>query len=289
MLAISAGGDHSSWVLGMLRGVFSERPDITDWKITCGISAGALISSQIAEIEVGDRSGFIRKVNQLCNSHVDFVKSWSSFSNILGIVKGMIWHASLFDGQLKNIINNNWAPKCRDLYVGTYNQTKGQYESFGPNPDIDLVAASASIPVVFQPVWCNDMKYCDGGLAHIIPINEIKEHWKEGDLDVMICYPTDRSEYLKTCEVLSRFKLVGRVMDTISESNWFNLKRDIDALSSLVGQDVSKGGTFKVGDRTVRVYVPDKGIYCDVVNRNFNTLRRMQAHGEKIAKKILST
>ena len=104
----------------------------------------------------------------------------------------------------------------------------------------------------------------------------------------MICYPTERSEYLKTCEMLSRFKLVGRVMDTVSESNWFNLKRDLDELSRIVGHDVSKGGSFKVGDRNVRVYVPEKGIYCDIVNRNFSVLRRMQAHGEEIAKKLLS-
>ena len=288
MLAISAGGDHSAYVLGMLRGVFSQRPEITDWQKTCGISAGALISSQISEIEIGDRSGFIKKINHLCNSHVDFVKSWSPISSILGIVKGMLWHTSLFNGQLRSIINDEWSPKHRELYVGAYNQTRGQYESFGPDPGIDLVAASASIPVVFQSVRCNDMEYCDGGIAHIVPINEIKEHWKEGDLDVMICYPTERSEYLKTCEMLSRFKLVGRVMDTVSESNWFNLKRDLDELSRIVGHDVSKGGSFKVGDRNVRVYVPEKGIYCDIVNRNFSVLRRMQAHGEEIAKKILS-
>lgn len=288
MLAISSGGDHSAYVLGMLKGVFAMKPEVTDWTHVSGISAGALIGSQIAQIEAGDRSGFIKKINNLTNSHVNFVKSWSSVSNILGIVKGMLWHTGLFDSELKHLIEERWDKKHRELYVGAYNQTVGRYESFGPDPCSDIVAASASIPVVFEPVKYNNMSYCDGGLAHIIPIREIKEHWDKGDLDVMICYPTNHEEYLKTCEVLSRFKLMGRVMDTISESNWFNLNRDIEELSQLVGADVRQGGTFKVGDKTVRVYVPEKGYYCDVVNRNYNTLKRMHRHGEEVAKKIFS-
>ena len=288
MLAISSGGDHSAYVLGMLKGVFAKNPELTDWTHIYGISAGALIGSQIAQIEPGDRSAFIKKINTLKDSHVQFAKSWSTVGNVLGIVKGMLWHTSLFDSQLKHIVEERWGDKHRELYVGTYNQTRGKYETFGPDPSADIVAASASIPVIFQPVKYNDMEYCDGGIAHIIPIKEIKEHWDKGDLDVMICYPTEHSEYMKTCDVLSRYKLYGRVMDTVSESNWFNLNRDIEELSSMVGQDVRNGGVFQVGDKTVRVYVPNQGYYCDVVNRNFNTLKRMHRHGEEIATTLLS-
>ena len=288
MLAISSGGDHSAYVLGMIKGVFASNPKLTDWTHICGISAGALIGSQIAQVEPGDRSAFITHINSLTDSHAEFAKSWSTVGNVLGIVKGMLWHTSLFDSQLKPIVKEMWRENHRKLYVGAYNQSLGEYESFGPDPSADIVAASASIPVIFQPVTYNNMSYCDGGIAHIIPINEIKEHWDSGDLDVMICYPTDHTEYLKTCDVLSRFKLFGRVMDTVSESNWFNLNRDLSELSDMVGQDVRKGGVFKVGEKTVRVYVPNEGYYCDVVNRNFHTLKRMHQHGEKIATTLLS-
>ena len=46
MLALSSGGDHSAYVLGMLKGVFVTNPEITEWKQVCGISAGALIGKE---------------------------------------------------------------------------------------------------------------------------------------------------------------------------------------------------------------------------------------------------
>ena len=49
-------------------------------------------------------------------------------------------------------MSNEWDEKYRDLYVGAYNQTEGRYETFGPRPEISQVAASASIPVVFESV-----------------------------------------------------------------------------------------------------------------------------------------
>ena len=72
------------------------------------------------------------------------------------------------------------------------------------------------------------------------------------------------------------------VSSILGDNTWYNLIRDLEDLSELVGQDVSGGGVFKVGIDS-RVYVP-KGYYCDVVNRDFNTLKKMHLHGEEVAK-----
>jgi hypothetical protein len=275
----------------MLKGVFAHRPEITDWSHISGISAGALIGSQISQIEQGDRSGFITSVESLMNSHVEFVKPWNVFGMISSIASAFIWHDSLFKGRMQKVIEQNWAEKHRTLYVGAYNQTKGSYESFGPSPPSCAVAASASVPVVFSPVKMNEMEYCDGGVAHVLPIREIETHWQkmEGNLDVMLCYPTDHGEFQKASNYMSKYKLVGRLMTSLNECLWYNLNRDLDDLERIVGCRVREGGTFKVGDRCVRVYVPKKGMYCDFVKRNHHTLRLMQAHGEEIAKSLLST
>ena len=220
-------------------------------------------------------------------SHQTFAKSWSSMGTIVSLAKAFFWHGGLFKSQLNQIVTDSWNTKYRDLYVGAYNQTEGRYQSFGPRPEIPQVTASASIPVVFESVKFNNMEYCDGAVAHILPIKEIKAHWKEGDLDVMVCYPTDHAEFLKSSDYMTKYPLVGRLFGTISENTWFNLNRDLEDLSELVGQDVRGGGVFKVGDKTVRVYVPKKGYYCDVVNRDFNTLKKMHVHGEEVAKEML--
>lgn len=219
--------------------------------------------------------------------HKTFTKSWSTMGTIVSLAKAFLWHGGLFKSELGSIVQENWGQKYRDLYVGAYNQTEGRYQSFGPTPVIPQVTASASIPVVFEPVKFDNMEYCDGAVAHILPIREIKAHWKEGDLDVMVCYPTDHAEFLKSSDYMTKYRLMGRLFHTISENTWFNLNRDLDDLSELVGQDVRGGGVFKVGDKTVRVYVPKKGYYCDVVNRDFKTLKKMHMHGEEIAKEIL--
>ena len=288
MLAISSGGDHSAYVLGMLKGVFVTQPRITEWKTVCGISAGALICTKIAQVDTEDRSNFIKSIEHLMSSHQVVAKSWSTMGMVASLAKAFFWHEGLFKSQLSDIISKEWSTKHRDLYVGAYNQTEGRYQSFGPTPEISQVAASASIPVVFESIRMNNMKYCDGAIAHILPIREIKAHWNEGDLDVMICYPTTHAEFLKSSEYMSKYRLVGRVLNTLSENTWYNLNRDLDDLSDLVGQDVRGGGVFKVGDKTVRVYVPKKGYYCDVVHRQVNTLNKMHMHGEEVAKDLLS-
>lgn len=288
MLAISSGGDHSAYVLGMLKGVFVTQPRITEWEKVCGISAGALIGTKIAQVDTEDRTNFIKSIDHLMNSHQTIAKSWSAMGTIVSLAKAFFWHGGLFKSQLHNIVKDEWGEKYRELYVGAYNQTEGRYQSFGPTPEICQVAASASIPVVFEPVTMKNMKYCDGAVAHILPIMEIKAHWNEGDLDVMICYPTEHAEFIKSSDYMTKYRLVGRVFNTLSENTWYNLNRDLDDLSDLVGQDVRGGGVFKVGDKTVRVYVPKKGYYCDVVNRDYQTLKKMHEHGEEVAKEMLN-
>jgi len=289
MLAISSGGDHIAYVLGMLKGVFITRPSITEWKKVCGISAGALVGTKIAQVDIEDRANFIKSINHLMDSHKTIAKSWSTMGSIVSLAKAFFWHTGLFKSELYSMISEEWDTKYRELYVGTYNQTEGRYQSFGPTPDIPQVTASASIPVVFEPITMKNMKYCDGAVAHILPIQEIKEHWDKGDLDVMICYPTTHSEFMKSSDYMTKYRLVGRVFNTLSENTWYNLNRDLDDLSELVGQDVRGGGVFKVGDKTVRVYVPKKGYYCDVVNRDYQTLKKMHEHGEEVAKEMLNT
>ena len=87
MLAISSGGDHSAYVLGMLKGVFVTQPEITEWTKVCGISAGALIGTKIAQVDTEDRSNFIKSINHLMESHQTFAKSWSTMGTIVSLAK----------------------------------------------------------------------------------------------------------------------------------------------------------------------------------------------------------
>ncbi len=288
MLAITSGGDHSAYVLGMLKGVFQNKAELTEWDKICGISAGALIGSTLSSIDKEDRVGFLKNINHLMNSHLEFAKSWTPLGAVANIAKAFFWHKSLYKSPIQEIIQSEWSGIFkRQLFVGAFNKTRGLYETFGPSPNIKQVAASASVPVVFPSVKIQNMQYEDGAVSHIIPVREIRQHWNEGDLDLMLCYPTEYKEFLKTSDYESRFALVGSAWHTISESAWVNYNADLDDLADLCGQDIRGGGVFSVGDKTLRVYVPKKGHYVDFTDRNFGTLHTMHQHGEQVAAEIL--
>lgn len=287
MLAITSGGDHSAYVLGMLKGVFANKAELTEWDKICGISAGALIGSTISSIGKEDRVGFLKNITHLMNSHLQFANTWTPLGAVANVAKAFFWKSSLYKTPMQDIIKKEYSDNFqRQLFVGAFNKSKGKYESFGPTPNILQIAASASVPVIFPAVRINKMNYEDGAVSHIIPINEIREHWKEGDLDLMLCYPTEYNEFLKTSDYNSKFALVGSAWHTISESTWVTYNHDLDHMKDICKQDIRAGGVFSVGEKTLRVYVPKQGHYVDFTDRNYSTLHTMHQHGEAIAQEM---
>ncbi len=288
MLALSSGGDHSAYVLGMLKGVFRNNPEITGWDRLAGISAGALLATKISQIKKNDYPLFIKTIDHLMNSHVKVCSNWSVLGKTASFVKAFIWHDSMFKSSIQDLVQPEWSKdKYRKLYVGAYNQSKGKYQSFGPRPTIDQVSASASVPIAFHPVVINSNSFCDGAMKHIIPVSEIKKYWTSGSLDLMLCYPTDYSAYLATSNAPSKYRIVDTAWNALTSSQWVIYNNDLDDISALVGQDIRGGGTFQVGEKLLRVYIPRDGIYCDFINRNHYTLTTMHKHGESIANEVL--
>lgn len=289
MLAISSGGDHSAYVLGMLKGVFRHNPEMTDWNRLLGISAGALLGTKISQIKKNDYSSFIKTIDHMMHSHVQVCKQWSSLGKIASFFKALMWHDSVFKSSIIDLMRPEWSnKKHRNLHVGTYNETQGKYVSFGPSPTIEQVSASASVPVVFSAIKMQNNLYCDGAMKHVIPVEEIKKYWTSGTLDLMLCYPTDYESFQKTSNSPSRFKIVDEAWNAITRTQWVNYNNDLDEMAMLVGSDIRKGGIFNVDGKTLRVYVPKEGIYCDFIHRDMQRLSRMHKHGEEVALKLLS-
>lgn len=289
MLAISSGGDHSAYVLGMLKGVFLHNPELTDWSTLAGISAGALLGTKISQVKKNDYASFIKTIDHMMHSHVQVCKQWSSMGKVVSFFKAFMWHDSVFKSSIIDLVRPEWSEtRHRNLYVGAYNETQGMYETFGPSPTIEQVSASASVPVVFSPVKMNGDVYCDGAMRHVIPVPEIKKYWTSGSLDLMLCYPTSYEAYKKTSNSPSKFKIVDEAWNTITRSQWVNYNNDLDEMAELVGADIRNGGIFNVQGKTLRVYVPKEGIYCDFIHRDMNRLSCMHEHGEQVARELLS-
>jgi NTE family protein len=67
------------------------------------------------------------------------------------------------------------------FYVCASNMSKGKVEYFNEGPAVDIVLASAAIPVIFSPVKLGDDLYSDGGIFDNLPLKPL-----EDKCDIMI-------------------------------------------------------------------------------------------------------
>jgi NTE family protein len=166
-LVLSGGGARGFAHLGLIQalndaGIF---PDIVS-----GTSAGALVGVLYAD-------GYTPKeILHLMNhgSRLDFMRpampreGLLQISGISKILKANL-RAKTF-GELKI-----------PLFVTATDINNGKPVYFSEGELIDPVIASASIPVLFQPVKINDISYVDGGVLDNLPVHPI-----ENDCRVLI-------------------------------------------------------------------------------------------------------
>lgn len=291
-LVVSAGGDHSAYVLGMMHQLFATEPRC-DWKFLAGNSAGSLICCGVCKAT--NEQEYIRMVcrmfESMCNR--DAIKEWSIFGSVINLIQSIFYHKSFYRTTLPDMICQEFGetmPPGRSMHTGVYNQTKGRYETkVGYSPQV--VAASCSIPGIFEPVVIDGDEYIDGGMVHIIPTPAILE-WCEsnsGRLDIMCCYPIcSFLEFRKTEYMCSRMKLVDEGLETFVCMLWNNLQRDLDELSTYFQVDIRRNHVFDFKDISVRFFVPSKGIYSSFTNRNPIALHRMFIHGRGVVKKMFN-
>ena len=159
-LVLSGGGARGFAHLGLIQALNDEGifPDVIS-----GTSAGALAGAFYAD-------GYTpREILHIMNSssRLDFVRPALPREGLLqigGIIKILKSHlrAKLFE-ELKI-----------PLYVTATNLNHGKAEYFSEGPLLDPVIASASIPVLFQPVLINDKYYVDGGVMDNLPVKPIE-------------------------------------------------------------------------------------------------------------------
>ena len=159
-LVLSGGGTRGFAHLGVIQalneaGIF---PDVIS-----GTSAGALIGVLYAD---GHTPAEIMKIMN-SSSRLDFMRPALPREGLLqinGIIK--ILKASL---RSKNF-NELKIP----LFVSATDLNNGKAVYFSEGELFDPVIASASIPVLFQPVKIGDISYVDGGVLDNLPIRPIE-------------------------------------------------------------------------------------------------------------------
>jgi NTE family protein len=161
-LVLSGGGTRGFAHLGLIQALNDSGiyPDIIS-----GTSAGALVGVLYAD-------GYTPKeILHLMNSgsRLDFMRPTLPREGLLqigGIIK-----------ILKSCLRAKTFEELKiPLYVTATDLNNGRAEYFSKGNLLDPVIASASIPVLFQPVMINNIFYVDGGVLDNLPLKPIENN-----------------------------------------------------------------------------------------------------------------
>lgn len=161
-LVLSGGGARGAMHIGVLK-ILEEH----NFKIQAisGTSMGAIIGVLYCQ---GIAPEKILKI--LTNN---------SFFNLFKYSKnkgGLLSMKRIKDILEKNIPHNDFDQLKIPFYCCATNLDSGKYEIFNSGDLHSSVIASASIPIVFQPVEINNNLYIDGGLFNNLPIQPLIEN-----------------------------------------------------------------------------------------------------------------
>lgn len=159
-LVLSGGGTRGFAHLGVIQALNESGiyPDIIS-----GTSAGALVGALYADGHSPEE--ILHMMNS--GSRLDFMRpalpreGLLQIGGVIKILKANL-HAKTFE-ELKI-----------PLYVAATDLNNGKAEYFSKGELIDPVIASASIPILFQPVIINDICYVDGGVLDNLPLRPIE-------------------------------------------------------------------------------------------------------------------
>ncbi len=164
-LVLSGGGARGFAHLGVIRAL--EEQGISP-EVISGVSAGSIVGAFYADGYSPDEilAMFIEKK---IFSLVRFTVPRSGFLKLTG---------------LRDLIRTYLRAKTFEalkipLWIAVTNLNKGRVEYFHKGPLADVVIASSSIPVLFEPHRIGDHKYIDGGVFDVLPVTPIRNQCKQ--------------------------------------------------------------------------------------------------------------
>ena len=159
-LALSGGGARGMVHAGVIQ-AFEENGIVPD--VLSGTSAGSIVGSLYAS---GYSSGDIRELAKK--------QSWYKLASLNLPNKGFIRHKHLRKLLMSKLGSNTFEGLNLPFYIAVANLNTGEAEVWSSGPLVDLVIASSSVPIMFEPVTIEDSIYVDGGLLMNLPAMPIR-------------------------------------------------------------------------------------------------------------------
>ena len=163
-LALSGGGARGFAHIGVLKFLdeCGLRPDII-----VGTSAGALMGTLYADGYTPD------EIMSLYNG-----REFMEFAS-MQIPKMGLFDSTKFGNYIKKIVRAKDLNELQiPVIVMTTNLDNGEAHAFTQGPIPEIVTASCSVPIIFNPVKIDCTHYVDGGLFNNFPVSIIRDEYE---------------------------------------------------------------------------------------------------------------
>lgn len=236
-LALSGGGVRGVFHIGVLKALEDAgiRPNLIS-----GSSAGAIIGAFYAAgmppeeiMKIADESGWFKIVKPAIPN------------------KGFMTLQYLKDLMKKHIPSDSFDSLVVPLFVTATNLNSGEVEVFHEGALFKRVIASASVPLMFEPVRDNNSLYLDGGLMMNLPASPIRSKCQYLlGINLVPKVPLDQKELSGLVKIATRcfdIAIISNMKDEISLLDWIIQPDELNEISKFdfsfsKGRDLYKMG-----------------------------------------------
>ena len=165
-IILSGGGARGFAHAGILKALNENNifPDVIS-----GVSAGAIVGALYADGNTPD------EIFEIFSSEDKFFK----FVRFTVPRKGIFKTVGLTSNLSKNLKAKTFSELKLPLYVAATNMSKGEIVYFHEGEILPCILASASIPVLFEPVVIEEDLYVDGGVLDNFPVKPLRDQCRK--------------------------------------------------------------------------------------------------------------
>lgn len=191
-LILAGGGARGAYQVGALKHILFDLE--TTFDVLAGVSVGALNAAVLAQFNKGkEKEAYLTLENiWLTVKSKDVFKNHFPFGILQMPFKGSVYDSSPLKKTLKKHISPQ---KLRDsdkfLIVGATDYTTGDFIEFSHQDEdiLEIIRASAAIPVLFPYVTIAGNFFMDGGVREIAPVMSLV---KFGCSDILTIVPSPK-------------------------------------------------------------------------------------------------
>lgn len=297
-LACSSGGQRGVILTGMAKQLFLNDSKNVEWDEVAGISAGAFCAAYISQTTPKTFLGMIDRLHDgFMTKDFNVASPWIWGGAFINAIDALLFHDSLYSNDKMVKLIHAWFDPShiqRPLHIGVYNKTTMTYETISSTDTTQdmrkACLASAAVPTMLPTVTIGKDQYEDGGMRHIIPVEEIKAWVRrtpgKKHVDVMVCYPLDGQKFTRTNIPEMKHGTASSAVRMISDMMLSQFQHDLMEIANLcdVSYDHLIANSCSIitnGDLTVRMLSPVDGMYTSLLNITPDTTDDLFKDGEK--------